>query len=75
MPEGVWTVIVIDSGLLQYSAVFWEEAKAEQALVTFMKWAHPNHVPETVTNWDELTDCFEGGGDDLDLHFLYELVK
>jgi uncharacterized protein YfcZ (UPF0381/DUF406 family) len=71
MPETVYSILVIDSGVLKYSAVFRNEAEAEQDILRYMKKEYDDLVDDTVSSYEELVEAVDGHGG-LDLHFQYE---
>jgi hypothetical protein len=74
MPETVYSILVIYKGVLEHSAIYRNEKEAEKDLLGYMKKEFDDLVPRDVATYEELVEAVDGN-DDLDLHFLYELVK
>jgi hypothetical protein len=73
MRDTVYSILVINSGVLEYSAIFRNEADAEKDIVRYMRNQYDDLVDDSISSYEELQDLFEVGGD-IDLHFRIEPV-
>jgi hypothetical protein len=73
MSETVYSILVINQGVLEHSAVFRDEPAAEAHILSYMKNEYAELVEDTTSSYEELVELLEDH-DDLDVHFIYEPV-